>query len=125
MATDILQDLRTNAAKDKLPIPTAHHNTVTPYFPESAKQATHVMQRIGKPLPLGPRYDGPFKIEERIGNSCLKLRVGNWANGQPRHELAHWNNCIPYPLDAPLVEAAKAKRGRKPLNANAPVFMPK
>ena len=83
------------------------------------------MQKIGKPLPLGPRYDGPFKIDQRIGNSCLKLRVGNWANGQPRHELAHWNNCFPVPLDCPIPEAVKAKRGRKAkaLNANANDFV--
>ena len=117
---ELLQRLRTNAAQP--PIPTAHHTKITPYFPKSAQEATHVMQKIGKPLPLGPQYQGPYPIQQRIGDSCLKIQVGNWANGKPRHELTHWNTCYPVPLTLDVDNAHKSKRGRK-LNANAPTFV--
>ena len=119
---ELLERLRTNAATP--PVQTAHHDTITPYFPAAAKNATHVMQRRGQPTPLGGRYEGPFPIQQRIGNSCLKIKVGNWANGAPRHELTHWNNCHPLPLTTDWEEAHKAKRGRPALNANAPSFKP-
>ena len=118
--TDLLQDLRNNAAK--LPIQTTHNSTITPYVPQSAQNATHILMRKGKPTILGPVYEGPFEITQRIGKSCLKVRTGNWVNGTPRHELAHWNNCVPAP--GTLITAEKAKRGRKTLNANAPEFIP-
>ena len=104
---ELLQNLRTNAAKP--PIPTSHHRKITPYFPEEAKNATHVYTKIGKPAQLGPSYEGPYRIDERIGKSTLKIHVGNWANGNARHEL---------------VPMEKQKRGRPALNANAPVFKP-
>ena len=119
--TDLLHDLRTNAARP--PVPTSHHRKITPFMPGSTATATHVYQKIGKPAKLGPLYDGPFEIVQRIGKSCLKIRVGNWATGQPRHELTHWSNCYPAP-EVPLVEAVKAKRGRR-LNANASSFTPR
>ena len=119
---ELLDRLRTNAATP--PVQTAHHSEITPYFPESAKVATHVMVKKGKPTPLGAIYDGPYEIVQRIGKSCLKVRVGNWANGQPRHELTHWNNAYPVPVDADIPAAEKVRRGRKPLDANAPTFLP-
>ena len=118
---DLLDRLRTNAAKP--PVQTAHHTTITPYFPESAKVATHVMQKKGKSAPLGARYEGPFPIQQRVGDSCLKIKVGNWANGSPRNELTHWNTCYPVPLSATIPDAEKAKRGRK-LNVAAASFCP-
>ena len=117
---EMLEGVRTNAARPS--VPTAHHAEIPIYVPDSAKTATHVLQRIGKPTQFGPRYDGPFKIIERIGKSILKIRCGNWANGQPRHELTHWNNCVPAP-NTPLVSADKPRRGRK-LNVEAAEFVP-
>ena len=116
----LLQDIRTNAATP--PVQTSHHRQITPYLPKEAETATHVYMKIGKPKQLGPLYEGPYKIVQRIGKSCLKVFVGNWANGKPRHELTHWNNCYPAPV-VPEVPVYKAKRGRK-LNANAKTFVP-
>ena len=118
--TDLLQDLRNNAAKP--PVQTGHHQKMTTFTPKEMETATHVYQKVGKPVPLGPLFEGPFRIVQRIGKSCLKIFVGNWVNGKPRHELTHWNNCFPAPLDV-SADAQKAKRGRK-LNANAVIFRP-
>ena len=120
--TDLLQELRTNAARP--PVQTTHHQTITPHLPENAETCTHVYMKIGKPGQLGPLYEGPYEIKRRIGNSCLEVLVGNWTNGKPRLELTHWNNCFPSPI-TPEVPVQKAKRGRKAkLNANAPAFVP-
>ena len=120
---ELLQNLRTNAAKQ--PIPTSHNSKITPYFPEAARVATRVMMKRGKPTQLGDIYEGPFPIIQRIGESCLKIRTGNWANGNPRHELTHWNSCYPVPLTAELADAHKAIRGRKKiLDPDAPSFVP-
>lgn len=35
---------------------------------------THVRIRRAKPGTLGHSYEGPFKIEEHLGNSCVRLR---------------------------------------------------
>ena len=119
--TDLLHHLRTNASKP--PVPTGHHQIIQPYMPEETETATHVYMKIGKPRPLGPLWEGPYRIIQRIGKSCLKVMVGHWSNGKPRHELTHWNNCFPAPPDASF-DGQKAKRGRKKLNANAPSFIP-
>ena len=119
--TTLLDRLRTNAAQP--PTQTTHHSNITPFFPEAAKVATHVMQKKGKPAQLGHIYEGPFPITQKIGDACLKIKVGNWATGKPRHELTHWNNCYPVPLSATIPDAEKAKRGRK-LNVAAASFCP-
>ena len=116
----LLDRLRTNAAQP--PPQTSHHRDVPVYMPEGAHDAKSVYLKLGKPAKLGPCYDGPYKIEERIGESCLKLRVGNWASGEPRYEVQHWNNCYPSPHDITPID--RAKRGRKPLNPEAQEFVP-
>ena len=118
---DLLDKLRTNAAQPARP--TAHHSTPPVYMPEEALTCTHVYVLKGKPAPLGPLYEGPFEIKQRIGKSSLIIHVGNWATGQPRHELQHWNNCIPYTAGN-AKSAVKTTRGRKPLNPQAQKFEP-
>ena len=117
---DLLEHLCLHAAKPSTP--TSHHQDVPVNFSPAAKAATHVFARKGKSSPLGPIYEGPFQIEERIGNSCLRVRVGTWANGQPRHELQFWNNCFPA-SGTPTVEASKVLPGCK-MNPNATPFAP-
>ena len=88
--------------------------------------ATHVYVKRGKPTPLGAQYDGPFRIEERLGDSCLRVLVAHYANGTPRHEIVHWKNCkVGHFLDQPPV-AHKPALGRKPKNdvSTAAVHIP-
>ena len=69
--------------------------------------------KCGKPTPLGPKFDGPFKIIERLGNSTIKVRVASYANGQPRYETHHWASCKPAVfLDEPF-ETERTPLGRK------------
>ena len=64
---------------------------------------THVMIRKGKALPLGCNFEGPFEITDRVGSSCIKVKLGTFADGQPRIETQHWSNCKP----AVLAEGAQ------------------
>ena len=92
-------------------------------MPEAAKVATHVYTKRAKKTPLAPLWDGPFKINRRIGDSTLELIVAHYNDGRPRLELRHWNTCFPAPLDLETT-AVRKPLGRKPLNAKAPEFKP-
>ena len=60
-----------------------------------------------------------------MGNSCVKLLVGTFANGDPRHETQHWENLKIAHMREDQPVAQKPQRGRKPLNPKAPPFQPK
>ena len=62
---------------------------------------------------MGSNFDGPFEIVERMGSSCVKVRVGSYANGKPRLEVQHWSNCKPAVLAQGAQEGQKVARGRK------------
>ena len=62
---DILESVRTKAARP--PVQPSQHRTVPVNFPEKARSATHVYVKRGKKAPLGPAFDGPLEITERLG----------------------------------------------------------
>ena len=64
-------------------------------MPYSALQAEHVFVKRGKPGNLGKQFDGPFKVEEKVGNTYLRIRVGSTAQGDPRFKVHHWNKMKP------------------------------
>ena len=109
---ELHRKLQMNASRE--PVQTSHHREVPTYWPASAANATHVYLRKHKPTPLGGQYDGPLPIEEKIGDSCLKLRVGYFANGEPRHVVAHWNNCKPAVVAPGSPDGQRAPLGRPP-----------
>ena len=109
---ELHKKLQMNASRE--PVQTSHHREVPTYWPTSAANATHVYLRKHKPTPLGGHYDGPLPIIERIGDSCLKLRVGYYANGEPRHVVAHWNNCKPGVVEPGSPDGQRAPLGRPP-----------
>ena len=118
----LLEGLRTNAARPA--IQTAHHRTPPVNVPINLDQVTHVRVKRAKPGPLGISYEGPFQIIERVGDSCLKLRVGSYASGEPRYELQHWENCKPAVMSDDTPTAVRQKLGRKALNPRAAPFKP-
>ena len=107
----LLERLRTQAAQP--PIQTAHHRIRPTYMPSDIHNATHVYVKRGKVTPLGANFDGPFKILERLGNSCLKIRVRSYANGQARTEVQNWINCKPAKFIGEPFEIARPNPGRK------------
>ena len=81
-------------------------------MPPSVANATHVYVKVGKTGPLGANFDGPLKILERRGTSCALVRMGYYANGQPRTQVHHWNNMKPANFDGEPFETERPKLGR-------------
>ena len=50
--------------------PKIHKNT-TYYMPKSTETATHAYVKKAKPLPLGPKWDGPYEIVKRPHDAKL------------------------------------------------------
>ena len=80
---------------------------------------THVRIKSAKPGPLGHAYEGPFKIVERQGKSCIKVKVGSYVNGEPKYEVQHWANCRPAVFSGDPQEAQRVLPGRKPKEKGA------
>ena len=106
------------------PLAQTRHKETKSYMPPFTQTATHVMTKKAKYVPLESKWDGPYLIKQRLGDSALKLLVGHFANGRERTEIRHWNSCYPLDPNSPLPTASKPSLGRKPLNAEATPFIP-
>ena len=60
---------------------------------------------------MGPAFEGPCKILQRLGDTSLKLQVGTYANGVPRVEIRHWRSCQPAKF-TPNTDAVRPTLGR-------------
>ena len=120
---DILERVKANVHRP--PAHPALHRKPPVYMPDATQSCTHVYTKRAKVTPLSPRWDGPYEIIERMGNTSLKLKVGEYVNGTPRLETRHWNTCFPYTPGADCEEATRPSLGRKPLSARAPSFSPR
>ena len=107
---ELLQGLREK--NDREGIQTSKHRTEQINLPDLSK-VTHVLVKKGKPPPLGAQYDGPFPITDRIGDNCIRIRVGTTVTGEPRMELQHWNNCKPAVMKSHEQEEERPRPGRK------------
>ena len=108
-AEDLLEQINMKIARK--PAQTNHHRQIPVYWPSSAAKAVHLYIRKGKPSPLGPIYEGPFEILEKLEDACLRVRVGTFANGAPRVVTEHWSNCRPATVKAGTPMATRAKLG--------------
>ena len=108
---DLLKGLRINASRP--PVQTTHSGSTTANYPDMAN-VTHVYVRKGKTSPLGKVFDGPFPILEHMGTACIKIQVGLFANGEPRTEIQHWQNCKIAHLPPDAENANRSALGRKP-----------
>lgn len=82
----LLHGLQANASR--APVQTTHNRHRPINLPDLSK-VTHVYLRKGKTTPLGPNCEGPFKINRHISQSCIEIRVGTSAGGEPRLEMHH------------------------------------
>ena len=107
----LLDSLRAQAARPA--IQTSGHREPPVHEPVNLDQVTHVRLKRHKIGPLQHTYEGPFRIIERVGKSCIRVHVGSYADGTPRHEVHHWENAKPAVLQDNQAEAEKKRRGRK------------
>ena len=117
----LLEGVKANANQPAIPM--SKHRQPPVNMPDLSK-VTHVRVERAKPGPLGHAWAGPFKIVERVGQACIRLKVGNFADGRPKYELQHWVNCKPCPPGPNIKEAQRPLPGRKPLNPEAKEFRP-
>ena len=118
---DLLHGLRKNASRP--PVETTHNREQAVNYPDLST-TSHVYVKKGKVTPLGPKFEGPFEIVERLGKSCVKLRVGVYSSGEDRFEVQHWSNLKPAAMTENEMPATRAKLGRKPLNPKAKDYVP-
>ena len=126
-AKRLLKGLRRLAASRETP--TARHGVPEVYYPQAAREATHVFVERTKAQAgtFGSKYQGPFEIVERIGARELKLLVGETAGGEPRYEVQDWSRCKVAHMAPGATVAKRVNRGRKPkkLSPTAKEFKPR
>ena len=66
----LLEGLRAKSARQA--VQPSHHGEKPVNLPDLG-HVTHVFIKRGKTTPLGPSYDGPFEITERVGQSCIQV----------------------------------------------------
>ena len=114
----LLAELRAKAAKK--PVQTSLHSKPTPYFPPAAQEATTVYVKRAKVGPLEPKWDGPYPIVNKLGKSCIEVKMGNLANGEPRTQVWHWSNCKPADVAEGEELSERPALGRKPKAKTTP-----
>ena len=122
-----LDNLQTRALLEELykissrpAIPTS--TVVEPLDISHTEKAKHVYVKVEEPSGLSPRFEGPYPVVSRPSRSTVQLRIGSYADGQPRLQTYSWNSCkIAYLRDDAQI-AVRPKRGRppkaQPLNSN-------
>ena len=109
---NLLTSLRAQAGRPA--IQTSSHRDPPVHEPVNLDRVTHVRLKRHKLGPLQHTYEGPFRIVERVGRSCIRVQVGLYADGTPRIETHHWENAKPAVLSENQEPATKKKLGRKP-----------
>ena len=96
--------------------PHRHGGLPTMYYPETAKNATHVYVEREKHQAgaFGRRFEGPFPITRRIGARQLEIQVGLTAKGERRLEIQDIARCKIAHVATDQEIAKKKNPGRKP-----------
>jgi len=116
----LLEGLRRNAAQPAVPMSSHRDHKVN--LPDKSA-ITHVRVRRAKPGVLGHTWAGPFQITEYLGDTCVKLRVGSFADGRPRYEVQHWDNLKPAVTTEATPMGHRPTLGRKPSDVTEPVII--
>ena len=66
------------------------------------------------PTGLSGRFEGPYEIISRPSRSQIQLRIGSYANGNPRLQTYSWQSCKIAHLRPDHPEASRPALGRKP-----------
>ena len=80
---------------------------------KQTENATHVYVKVANPKSLCPKFEGPFAIESRPSRSQVKVRVGSYANGEPRFLTLHWSSCKIAHVRQNFQEGSRPNIGRK------------
>ena len=88
--------------------------TVNPIDISFTDRITHVYVKVDEPRGLCPRFEGPYKVMSRPSRSQVEVRVGSYANGDPRLVTFHWSSCKPAHMREDAEEGSRPNIGRRP-----------
>ena len=87
------------------------------------KDAKAVYVKVDEPSSLAPRFEGPYPIVSRPSRSTIEVRIGSFANGNPRLQIYNWNLCKVAHLREGAPLGQRPQLGR-PSKASAPPSTP-
>ena len=102
---------------DKPALPTSA--TVNPIDISFTNKAPHVYVKVDEPKGLSPRFEGPFLITSRPSRSQVEVRLGSYANGNPRLAVFHWSSCKIAHMREGAEAGERPKLGRPPKNPDS------
>ena len=70
--------------------------------------------KVEDPRGLNPKFEGPYKVISRPSRTQVTVRVGSFADGQPRLLTYNWSSCKPAKLREGAAEASRPNVGRRP-----------
>ena len=80
---------------------------------KETENASHVYIKREDPKGHTPRFEGPFEIVSRPSHSQIQIRIGSYANGDPRLATYNWRSCKIAHLRDGFVEGSRPALGRK------------
>ena len=107
---ELLQQVKTSTAERIHQ--TSRHNPPEPAFKSIPENITHVYTKQHQTKGLQAPYEGPFLIDSRPSRSTLKLVVGTYKDGSPRHEIRHLNDVKLAHPDSMAAPASRPALGR-------------
>ena len=93
-------------------------STVEPIDVSYTDKATHVYVKVHEPRGLYPRFEGPWPIVSRPSRSQVQVKIGSYANKEPRLAVYSWASCKIAHLRGDAEEAERPQLGRKPKSAS-------
>ena len=88
--------------------------TVDPVDISYTNNVTHVYVKVDEPRGLSPRFEGPYKVIDRPSRTTVTVRVGSFADGNPRLLTYNWSQCKPAHLRHDAKEGERPSLGRRP-----------
>ena len=114
-----LSNLQTKALLEQLykmsakpPVPTS--TVSNPIDLTHTEGARHVYVKVEDPAPLAPRFEGPYEIVDRPSRSTVTVRIGSFANGDPRLQTYNWNTLKIAHVREGATLGSRPALGRKP-----------
>ena len=106
----ILSDVRNKT--NKTAVQTSNHGAPEKVLPAIPNNVTHVYTRQHKTTGLQCPFEGPFEIVDRPSRSTVKIRVGQYKDGQGRFEVRHLNDLKLAHPDSMASPASRPALGR-------------
>ena len=100
------------------PVPTS--SPVTEHNIDNTLKATHVYVKRANPQSLCTKFEGPFEIVDRPSRSTIQVKIGAFANGDPRLLTFHWASCKIAHMRAGAPVGSRPTLGRPPKESSVP-----